>query len=58
MNHRGSQKISSLEAGQGDGLEPEVQVLRPEEELGVSAGRGGRHDCHTGTPGPEHQDSP
>jgi len=42
-------------AGKGAGLEPQVQVLRPEEDLCVRVGRGGRHDRHAGPPGPEHQ---
>ncbi len=35
----------------GPGLEPQVPLLRPQEDQGLRAGRGRRHDRHAGAPG-------
>ncbi len=63
IRHTACSRLSTLflygcwcrNAGEGAGLEPQVQVLRSEEDLRVRAGRGRRHDRHPGPPGPEHQ---
>lgn len=40
--------------GHGPGLVPKAEIHRPKEDQSVRSGRGGRHDRHTGSPGPKH----
>ena len=47
--------LSCRHSWESTGLEPQISVLRLEEDLRVRVGRGRRDDRHPGTPGPEHQ---